>query len=312
MDAQSQIDSLAASWQFRCATCSNAFVSVLDSLGRGYNAVPGDFGFTVVRGSDHSDRIAEFAEMTGLDIALLTWVPPLRHGQSRMSWWMSMNDVQRFAAARKHPQLIPVDNWTFHLGNREIAFTAEGPPGVDRAPIPDGAESYSFDIPVWAGYGVTRIQLFIDDDLVCLPGGIEQVCGQGDWRGFAGSDEFNSGSLTDYDLSSRAVIVLDHERGEAVVIAYPTHNMDASETPALPFEEASHPIDESGHANYIFGGGSDDESLVGLEYRLLNSATPGFSRQWHQQSTATSRCGPSRGQRRSRSRDCGPTIQASS
>lgn len=273
--AENGIVEQTTEWQSTCLTSAGALDTMVTALRGGFDASPADFGIGAVSAHQHAQSVAVFATEAHLDVADLVFVPPVRSGQTPMSWWMSMTDLQRFAVTQHHPERVPVDNWTFDVGGRQVAYSAGDSPGVDLVAVPDGAESHSFDIPVWEGYGVTRIQLFIDDDLVCLPGGFEQACGQGDWRSFAGSDEY-SGALTDYDVSSRAVIVLDHERGEAIVVAYPTHDMGADEIPALPFEEASRPIEESGYANFIHGGGSDDGSFLGVEYRLLNSSTPSF------------------------------------
>ena len=66
---------------------------------------------------------------------------------------------------------------------------------------------WSSPSPIWPGYGVTRIQYFIDDDDVCLSGtGPDVVCGHGDDRAFA-----TGAAIADYNLPARVRIVLDHE-----------------------------------------------------------------------------------------------------
>jgi hypothetical protein len=104
--------------------------------------------------------------------------------------------------------------------------------GADNLVIPDGAEVVTFDVPVWEDAGVTRIQLFIEDDEVCLTGTgpVDVMCGHGDDRTFVTGTE-----ITDYNVPARVRIVLDHEAGTAIVIAYPTHGTDG-EVDALPVE----------------------------------------------------------------------------
>jgi hypothetical protein len=102
--------------------------------------------------------------------------------------------------------------------------------GAGNLILSGNTASTSFAIPVWKGHGVTRIQFFIDDERVCPSGtGPDIGCGFGDARGFATGTR-----ITDYDLPARVRIVLNHETGEGVIVAYPTNDGDGTEVTALP------------------------------------------------------------------------------
>ena len=99
--------------------------------------------------------------------------------------------------------------------------------------MPAGTTTAMFSIPKWRGYGVSRMQFFINDDdvSVCLipKPRVSATCGHGDNRSFAAGSQ-----IGDYNLPSLVRVVLDHERGSAIVLLYPTHNADGSNTPAVP------------------------------------------------------------------------------
>jgi hypothetical protein len=133
----------------------------------------------------------------------------------------------------------------------------------------------SFDIPIWKGHGVTRIQFFIDDEEVCISGtGPNIGCGFGDARGFA-----NGAGISDYDLPARVRIVLNHETGEGLMVAYPTHDGDGSEVAALPIDltvdgpTRQLPDDYPSQLRLWTRGDGIDGNIV-FDYRLLNSKTP--------------------------------------
>lgn len=150
--------------------------------------------------------------------------------------------------------------------------------GRGAAEIPYGASMTEFPIPVWEGYGTTRIQYFIDDDEVCLSGtGPDIACGAGDDRGFATGQE-----LTDYELPARVRIILDHEAGVAMVIAYPTHGEDG-EVDALPIELTTNGPSGGLPDTYPsqVGTWTEGEGITGnvaFNYRFVNSVTPEFAR----------------------------------
>jgi hypothetical protein len=107
---------------------------------------------------------------------------------------------------------------------------------VEASNPPAGTRAAMFSIPKWPGYGVSRMQFFINDDEVCLVPKVAPTCGHGDNRSFAAGSQ-----IGDYNLPSRVRIVLDHERGSATVLSYPTHNTDGSSTPALPVIHVDNP-----------------------------------------------------------------------
>ena len=139
--------------------------------------------------------------------------------------------------------------------------------------IPAGSAVTRFEIPIWRGAGVTRIQYFIDDDDVCLSGtGPDIFCGHGDSRGFASGE-----SLSDYDLGARVRIVLNHETGRAMVIAYPTHGSDGDKA-ALPInlkiDGARGLPDDYPSEFHVYTHGEGIDGNIAFEYRFVNSETP--------------------------------------
>jgi hypothetical protein len=102
---------------------------------------------------------------------------------------------------------------------------------IQEMDIPEGTARSQFTIPKWPGQGVTRVQLFINDEDVCMipTPRVAATCGRGDDRTFASGPE-----VGDYNLGSRVRLVLDHENGIAHVLAYPTHENDGSESDAVP------------------------------------------------------------------------------
>jgi len=150
--------------------------------------------------------------------------------------------------------------------------------GRGAAEIPYGASMTEFPIPVWQGYGTTRIQYFIDDQEACMSGtGPDMLCFGGDDRGFATGQE-----LTDYELSSKVRIVLDHEAGVAQVIAYPTPRGD-EEVEALPIDltrdgpTGGLPDTYPSQVGMWTKGEGIDGNVV-FNYRFLNAAIPEWSR----------------------------------
>lgn len=141
---------------------------------------------------------------------------------------------------------------------------------------PPGTEIVHFEIPVWEGHGVTRLQLFIDDrpsGEVCFVFDTEETCGRGDDRGFAQDDD-----AADYNLSSRVRVLLDHENGIGTAVSYPTINSDGSLEPALPVDFYLNPGTTlppdypSVFRQYTTGEGIDGNIV--FDYRFLNSHTP--------------------------------------
>jgi hypothetical protein len=133
---------------------------------------------------------------------------------------------------------------------------------------PEGTTYTEFQIPKWPGQGVTRMQFFIDDNKVCLAP-IEATCGFGDNREFA-----NGAELGDYNLSSRVRIVLNHETGVAQVLAYPTHNLDGTDEPALPIlliENAKRSMPPKNYTSVRTLGSSD--TSFSFDYLFYNSKT---------------------------------------
>ncbi|MET0459802.1 MAG: hypothetical protein ABW195_11180 [Ilumatobacteraceae bacterium] len=147
--------------------------------------------------------------------------------------------------------------------------------GADNLVIPPGATVVEFPIPTWPGYGVTRIQYFIDDHDVCLSGaGPDVVCGHGDGRGFA-----TGAAIADYALPARVRIVLDHETGVGTVVASATHGEDG-EVEALPIETtADGPVElpdgSPSQLRWWTEGDGIDGNIV-FDYRFVNSETPSF------------------------------------
>jgi hypothetical protein len=145
--------------------------------------------------------------------------------------------------------------------------------GAGNLSISSGASVANFPIPVWQGQGVTRIQYFIETDQVCLTGVIVDVaCGHGDNRGFAAGAE-----ISDYNISARVRIVLDHESGAGMVIAYPTHG-GSGDIPALPIQVTVNgpvelPNDYPSQLRVWTTGSGIDGNIV-FDYRFINSETP--------------------------------------
>jgi hypothetical protein len=138
--------------------------------------------------------------------------------------------------------------------------------GID---IPDGTARSMFPIPKWPGQGVTRVQLFIDDDDVCIVPNprVSATCGKGDDRKFASGPQ-----VGDYNLASRVRIVLDHENGVAHVLAYPTHEEDGSELPALPIVLIEHATNQIPPKNESSVRTLDtDNGAILFDYLLYNS-----------------------------------------
>ena len=148
--------------------------------------------------------------------------------------------------------------------------------GAGNLAVPDGATVVEFPVPAWPGYGVTRIQYFIDDDDVCLSGtGPDVICGHGDDRPFA-----TGAAIADYNLPARVRIVLDHERGLGTVVAYATHGDDGV-VDALPIETtADGPVElPDGYPSQVrwWTEGDGIDGNIVFDYRFVNSRTPSFA-----------------------------------
>jgi hypothetical protein len=148
------------------------------------------------------------------------------------------------------------------------AVHTKNPQPID---IPAGSARAQFPIPKWPGYGVSRMQFFINDNEVCLGvGGYPKTsknCGKGDNRGIA-----SGAAIGDYNLGARVRVVFDHERGLASVIAYPTHQTDGSEKAALDviyIPKARYPIPPSFPSSVRGLGGDSDE--FSFDYNFVNS-----------------------------------------
>lgn len=145
--------------------------------------------------------------------------------------------------------------------------------GASNLVVPSSASVARFSIPVWEGAGVTRFQFFIDDDRVCLSGtGPDIACGHGDARGFA-----SGGALSDYNLGARVRIVLNHETGSGMVIAYATHG-NGGDIDALPINLTVDggvrlPDDYPSQFRLFTHGEGIDGNIV-FDYRFINSETP--------------------------------------
>ena len=144
--------------------------------------------------------------------------------------------------------------------------------GFSDLRIADGAEVVTFDIPTWEGQGVTRLQYFIDDAEVCLVP-VAAACGRGDDRTFV-----EGAAIGDYNVGARVRVVLDHERGIATVVSYPSHNSDGSESAALPVDLVFDPgvtLPEDYPSQVrVFTHGEGVDGNVVFDYRFLNSRTP--------------------------------------
>ena len=166
-------------------------------------------------------------------------------------------------------------------GAREACSRANGS-SVDRSRSEDVFDPWnllmqdpaaSFAIPIWRGFGTTRLQFFIDDNKVCMNGvGVDIFCGHGDNRGFAKGED-----VYDYDLPSRVRIVLDHETGVASIFIYVTHGPDGEVAP-LPlkvFDDAvlELPIDFPSSVSIYRKGDGVDGNVV-FSYRFLDPLIP--------------------------------------
>lgn len=136
-------------------------------------------------------------------------------------------------------------------------------------------EAVDFVIPVWDGYGITRMNFFIMPQSICLIPGISPTCGQGDNRGFVSGAE-----IGDWSVPARVKLILDHEAGVATVIAYRTHN-GIEEVPALPIDLENvnnirklPPDYPSSFRIYDDGIREIREGGIGFDFRFINSVTP--------------------------------------
>lgn len=136
-------------------------------------------------------------------------------------------------------------------------------------------EAVDFVIPVWEGYGITRVNFFIMPQSICLIPGFSPTCGEGDNRGFVTGAE-----IGDWSVPARVKLILDHEAGVATVISYRTHD-GTSEVPALPIDLENVNNIRKLPPDYPSSFRIYDDKIqeiadggIGFDFRFINSVTP--------------------------------------
>ena len=147
-----------------------------------------------------------------------------------------------------------------------------GPPTLDAYAM--------FEIPKWAGYGTTHINLFISSDKSCLESRVviaASFCLKGDNR------PVGSGDPSDPFPPSRVRFTLDHERGIAMMFMSHSENLNGESKRQRPVQV----FNRSFMQFKDFPGGGDDNfvnnalfpdldpaSNLVIQYRGLDSFVP--------------------------------------